>query len=59
MLVQSTQSFFGGLKTYKIFPWSGFVNIVQKNYLRNVDPWLTGNFYEKNNLYSVGLTRSV
>ena len=56
MLVQSTQSFFGGLKTYKIFPWSGFVNIVQKNYLRNVDPWLTG---EKNNLYSVGLTRLV
>ena len=54
MLVQSTQLFFGGLKTYKIFPWSGFVN-----YLRNVDPWLTGNFYEKNNLYSVGLTRLV
>ena len=33
-----------------------WANIVQGNYLRNVGPWLTDNFYEENNLENVGLT---
>ena len=34
---------------------SGFVwtNIAQGNHLCNVDPWLTDNFYEENNLHNV------
>ena len=32
---------------------SVWANVAQGNYLCNVDPWLTGNFYEKNDLYNV------
>ena len=32
---------------------SVWANVAQGNYLGNVDSWLTGNFYEKNDLYNV------
>ena len=31
-------------------------NIAQGNYLFNVSPWLTDNFYEESNLQKIGLT---
>ena len=33
-----------------------WADIAQGNYLCNVSPWLTDNFYEENNLYKIGLT---
>ena len=31
-----------------MFSWSDLANIAQGNYLFNVGPWLTDNFYEGN-----------
>ena len=47
------------LSTWKQFTiFAGFIwaNIAQGHYLCTVDPWLTNNFCEENNLYNVVLT---
>ena len=41
--------------TYAMSSSSAWANIAQGNYLCNIYPWLTDDFYEENNLYNVVL----
>ena len=43
-------------KKSESLPGSVWANIAQGDYLCNVGPWLTDNFYEENNLYNVAST---